>query len=98
DSARGLRRVRGAEDRNRRITVGLCAVTARRQIAEHLIVGSILTDDVDDVFERRSAAAKDRSRLTTEKSRVSHNGLGIPKQLPLAANVHKAYTAREARR
>src|SRR5262249_44432809 len=42
-----VRRDRPAEERQRGIAVAL------RQVAEHLIVGAVLLDDVDDVFDRR---------------------------------------------
>ena len=34
-----------------------------RQVAEHLIVGAVFLDDVEDVLDRRSLAAARRDRL-----------------------------------
>src|SRR4029077_4460309 len=49
----------------RRIAVGL------RHVAEHLIVGTVLFDDVEDVLDRRTLAILQRDRIGTAAAIVA---------------------------
>ncbi len=45
------RRFAGTEDRQACVAVGFCAIARLRHIAENLVVGSVLLDDVDHMLD-----------------------------------------------
>ena len=75
-----LRCAARAENREALLTIGGLSVACGLEVAEYLIVGAIFFDDVDDVFDWRSAAKEFGLHLSNQII-ISHNGLGVLRQL-----------------
>ena len=95
-SSRGARGLSGAEDRQVRVAIGPRTVARLLQIAEDLIVGAILLDDIDDVLDRIGAGEEGRFHLS-DQSVVAQYLLREPVQPPFVRDVDQTQIAADQR-
>src|SRR6185369_2027866 len=85
-----------SKDRERRIAVGSRAVARVFQIAKNLIIRTVLFDDVDDVFDRRTTGKESRLSLA-KQTVVAHYLLRVAGERGIVWNVHCADVADDER-